>query len=83
MKTESVDNIKFSGQEKVLMAIDNRKISWLERIKIFLNKEIEVPITALALSCILIFSTISLQWITLEETYPIVVFESGGHYEIY
>lgn len=82
MKIKSVDQMHFEGYEAVLEAVD-QELSLLGKIKFFLNKEVEIPVTALALSCLLILSTMTIQWHQIQETYPIVIFESGGQYEIY
>ena len=84
MKEKSIDSISFNGQEAVLNAIESKEHSVLTHIKRFLNTEVEIPITGLALSGILLFSVLVFKEKEDKEVfYPIVVIEAGGNYEIY
>jgi hypothetical protein len=84
MKAKSIDTISFKGQEAVLNAIELKEHSVFTHIKRFLNTELEIPITGLALTGILLFSVLVFKENKDKEVfYPIVVIEAGGNYEIY
>ena len=84
MKEKSIDSISFNGQEAVLNAIVSKKETIFTRIRRYLNTEIEIPITGLALTGILLFSVLVFKEKEDKEVfYPIVVIEAGGNYEIY
>lgn len=78
----SVDQIEFCGQDDVLKRIEESESSLFRTLINFLNMEIEIPITAIALTCILLISVLSMDQETKYQ-YPIIVIESGGEYEVY
>lgn len=84
MKVKSIDHISFEGKDKVLDVIDHKPMSLLNKIRNFLNFEIEIPVTALILSGLLFISVITFKEKQNEDTsYPIMVIEAGGQYEVY
>ena len=91
MKKISIDQMKFDGKQSVLDRINEP--SFLDRINLFLNRELEVPVAGIiaAVAC----AALILMYVPGKEpvdiyrlkdaadTYPIIVIEEGGNYEVY
>lgn len=84
MRKISVDTMTFQGREAVLNRIE-KKQSWLKKIKLILNYEIEIPLAGIAISLIcwvgLMGLSFKLQAPAYE--YPIVVIIGENEYEVY
>lgn len=83
MKVKSIDHISFDGKDKVLETLD-RPLSLRTKLHKLLNFEVEIPVTALILSGLLFISVVTFKEKHDEDTsYPIMVIEAGGQYEVY
>jgi hypothetical protein len=78
----------FEGKDQVLKVIDRRQIktSTLKRINDFLNREVEINVSALALTVllasVLVKTNISSD-VEMIKPYTITVVDERGHYEVY
>lgn len=86
MKKVNIDQMTFEGQEKVLSEIKTfQSKSWFKKILDVLNYEVEIPLSGVIVTFACWFAIVGFQLKEEEMTYeyPIMVIESGGHYEIY
>ncbi len=82
MKNISIDHMTFEGQQAVLDCICEPSL--LSKVKLFLNKELEIPVGGILITSLCLIALISfVPKKEVEKSYPIVVIDSGGVYEIY
>jgi len=82
MKKISIDHMTFEGEQAVLDHICEPSL--LSKIKLFLNKELEIPVGGVLITGVCLIALISfVPKKEVEKSYPIVVIDSGGVYEIY
>jgi|GEM_PF-1990639 len=84
MKKISIDHMSFEGKDEVLKRL-NKEVSLIEKIKNFMNREVEIPVAGfvVSLACwfVIIGATVKVE--PIDYPYTITVIEAGGQHEIY
>ncbi|MEI3604414.1 hypothetical protein SPD48_01800 [Pseudogracilibacillus sp. SE30717A] len=78
---KELNHLHFLGQQKVLNHIHNK--SWKQRIKLFMNKEIELPILPVSTVFLLLFLSFATKSIILDDglgrNKEKILIEAGGN----
>ncbi len=86
---DSLHRIKFEGSESVMKEItrlESEKLSLWDRLNLFMNREVEIPVAAAVSACLIVLmlgtSGINLKT-DMAYTYSITVVNEWGQYETY